>query len=437
MAMVSLGCSRNLVDAEQMLGALTHQGYVLVTDPREAEVVIVNTCGFIEAARQEALREIRAAARWKRSGRCAVLVVTGCMAQKEPDRIRRSCPEVDALVGLSKFGSIAAVVEEALAGAGPVAAISAPNMPYQEYLPRRRVTAPWTSYLKIAEGCDCACSFCTIPSIRGRFRSRAPEDIEREARALAAEGVKEINLIAEDTTHYGHDRTGRRELPDLLARLAAIDELLWIRLLYCYPTKIDRELMAALADLPRVARYLDMPLQHAHDDVLRAMNRGGSRASYLRLIDRLREQVPDICLRSTFIVGFPGERREHFEALASFLEAAALDRVGFFCYSPEPDTLAAQLSGRVPPGVARARLAELAARQECISLARNRDWIGRRLQVLVERVGDGEVTGRSFRDAPDIDGVVRIDGEATPGTVIEVTVTGAAVHDLDARVDGS
>lgn len=435
-ALVALGCAKNLVDAEQMLGVLGEAGYRFVTDLASAEVIIVNTCSFLAAAREEAIREIRAAARMKTAGVCELLVVTGCLAQKDPELIERRCPAVDVVVGVSEFPRIAELLDAARRKQGwrPVA-VSLPNLPYQEYLPRKLATPRWTAYLKIAEGCDCRCSFCTIPSIRGSFRSRPIEAVVAEATRLCADGVREVNLIAEDLTHYGQDVYGRRALADLLRALGEVPGLAWIRLLYCYPTKVDDTLIEAMAAVPQVLPYLDMPLQHASAGILKAMNRGGRSDGYLRLIAKLREAMPDICLRSTFIVGFPGEHRAEVAELADFLAAAQLDRVGFFPFSPEPGTPAATLPGQVAHGVAEARIAELAAVQASISAARQEALVGRSLTVLVEESGDGRSTGRSYRDAPEIDGVVRLAGGAEPGTLVRAVVTAAGTHDVEARIE--
>ncbi len=337
---------------------------------------------------------------------------------------------------MSEFPRIAELLDGVRRQQGwrPVA-VSLPDLPYQEYLPRKLATPRWTAYLKIAEGCDCRCSFCTIPSIRGAFRSRPVEAVVAEATRLCADGVREVNLIAEDLTHYGQDVYGRRALADLLRSLGEVPGLDWIRLLYCYPTKVDEALIEAMAEVPQVLHYLDMPLQHAAPEILKAMNRGGRQEGYLRLIGRLRAAMPDICLRSTFIVGFPGEHRGEVEQLGEFLDLAQLDRVGFFAYSPEPGTPAAELPGQVPHKVALARVAELAARQATISAARQEALLGRRLAVLVEESGDGWSTGRSYRDAPEIDGVVRLTGAAVPGTLVWAVVTGAGTHDVEARIE--
>ena len=435
-ALVALGCAKNLVDAEQMLGVLGEAGYRFVTDVAQAEVIIVNTCSFLAAAREEAIREIRAAGRQKTAGKCELLVVTGCLAQKDPALIERRCPDVDVVVGVSEFPRIAELLDEARRKQGwrPVA-VSLPDLPYQEYLPRTLATPRWTAYLKIAEGCDCRCSFCTIPSIRGAFRSRPIEAVVAEAARLARDGVREVNLIAEDLTHYGQDVYGRRALADLLRGLGAVDGLHWIRLLYCYPTKVDDHLIKAMAEVPQVVPYIDMPLQHAAPGMLKAMNRGGRKEGYLRLIGKLRSAMPEICIRSTFIVGFPGEHVAEVEELAEFLDAAQLDRVGFFAYSPEPGTSAAELPGQVPHSVAEARIAALAERQAAISAARLQALVGRRIEVLVEECGEGWSSGRSYRDAPEIDGLVRLAGEAEPGSLVTAEVVEAGTHDMLARLD--
>jgi ribosomal protein S12 methylthiotransferase len=506
--LVALGCPKNLVDAELMLGQLEERGYTLTPDARAAEVVLVNTCSFIGPAREESVQVILEAARLKQSGSCRLLLVTGCLAQQHAPELAKELPEVDAFVGVSEFPRLGEIIDAAWKGQRPIA-VAPPTLPYQEYAPRRLATPPWTAYLKIAEGCDCACTFCAIPAIRGRFRSRRPEAILAEAERLAAQGVRELNLIAEDTTHYGVDlecrslcfgaaaeaaalqreRPGVRSLlPDLLRALAQVDEIAWLRLLYCYPTKVHDELIEVIATEPKVCAYLDVPMQHGDDDVLRAMGRAGRRAGYLRLIARLRAAIPDVAIRSAFIVGFPGERRAHFENLRDFVREAELDRVGFFAYSPEPDTPAAELPHPVPPQVIQRRLEELAEVQRMVSRQRQERWVGRRMRVLIEgplpggeerekREGKGKegrkgdrgpgsgdrgrritdhgsrITdhrspptphsegrflwhGRSFRDAPGIDGVVVCESSRPliPGTFVDVQIEQASDHDLRGRV---
>jgi ribosomal protein S12 methylthiotransferase len=435
--LVALGCPKNLVDAELMLGQLEAQGYTLTPEARAAEVVLVNTCSFIGPAREESIQAILEAARLKRTGACRLLVVTGCLAQQYALELAAELPEVDAFVGVSEFPRIGEILEAAWQGQRPIA-VSPPTWEYRENAPRRLATPPWRAYLKIAEGCDGTCTFCTIPALRGRFRSRPLKEVVAEAERLAAQGVRELNLVAEDTTHYGVDLTGRPQLPALLRALAQVEGIAWLRLLYGYPTKVSEELIEVLATEPKVCAYLDLPMQHADDEMLRAMGRAGRRAGYLRLIARLREALPDIALRSAFIVGFPGERRRHFESLRDFLLQAELDRVGFFAYSPEPNTPAAALPQPVPAAVVERRMQELVEVQRRVSRRRQERWVGRRLSVLVEgpREGRSGWYGRSFREAPEVDGLVVCESPhpLTPGTFVEVQVERATDHDLYARV---
>lgn len=443
--LVALGCPKNLVDAEWMLGELEAQGYTLTAEARSAEVVLVHTCSFIGPAREESIQAILEAIELKQTGSCRVLLVTGCLAQQHALELARELPEVDAFVGVSEFPRIGEILEAALQGQRPTA-VSPPTMGPPEYVPRRLATPPWTAYLKIAEGCDGACTFCTIPAIRGRFRSRPLEALVAEAEWLAAQGVRELNLTAEDTTHYGKDLAGRRQLPELLRALSRVEGIAWLRLLYCYPTKIDEALIEVLATEPKVCAYLDLPLQHGDDEILRAMGRAGRRVSYLRLIARLREAIPDIALRSTFIVGFPGEQRKHFESLRDFLIQAELDRVGFLAYSPEPHTPAASLPHPVRSSVVERRIQELAEVQRQVSRRRQERWLGKRLQVLVEGQqreappeGPSLWHGRSFREAPEIDGVVLCESAQalTPGLFVEVLIQRATDHDLQGQVVAS
>jgi len=430
---ISLGCPKNLVDSELMLGQLVEQGYTLTPAEREAEVIVVNTCSFIGPAREEAIDTILEAARWKKEGACRWLVVTGCLVQQHRDELARALPEVDAFLGVSEFHRLGEALAALPQGQRPLL-VGPPTRPYPEHAPRCLATPPWTAYLKIAEGCDGVCTFCTIPQIRGPFRSRPPEAVLAEAERLAHQGVKELILVAEDTTQYGHDLAGRRLLPELLRDLASIAGVRWLRLLYAYPTRVDDRLIDVLATEPKVCAYLDLPLQHGDNAILKAMGRAGRRESYLRLIARLRERIPDLALRSTFIVGFPGETRARFEALGDFLLQAQLDRVGFFLYSPEPGTPAAARPGRVSERTAARRLEELSQLQADISTRRNERFVGRTLTVLLETWSPEEKAwrGRSYRDAPDIDGCVYVQADPAlqPGHFVEVRITRAGVHDL-------
>jgi ribosomal protein S12 methylthiotransferase len=433
---ISLGCPKNLVDTEVMLGLLRAAGFSIVTDPERAEVLLVNTCCFIAPAREESAQALAEAAAHRRSGKTRALVCAGCWPEMDAGYLRRQFPEIDALMGPGEVAKIVAIVRQALAGEAKGRRLSPPSSYlYHERAPRLRATLPWTAYLKIAEGCDHRCRFCVIPRLRGRYRSRAIEAIVQEARGLAAEGVREINLIAQDTTAYGRD-LGGADAARLLTALAAIEPLHWIRLLYTFPSRITSRLIEVMAREASICKYIDVPFQHADRDLLRSMGRPGDGDSYLRLIARLRSAMPDIAIRSTFLVGLPGESERAFERLLAFLEAAQLDRAGAFCYSPEAGTPAAEMPEQVPSEVAQARYHRLMARQQAISLARNQGWVGREMEVLIESRGParGQWVGRSFRDAPEIDGSVLVKGgRLRAGQFVRARVIEAQPYDLVAR----
>jgi ribosomal protein S12 methylthiotransferase len=402
---ISLGCAKNLVDTEVMLGHLDRSGCTYVRDPAEADVLVVNTCSFIGPAREESVQAILEAAEHKKKGRVRRLVVAGCLVQRYADELKDSLPEVDAFIGLDELHRIVESVEP---GAGPDGGDAAvPTWGPSRYLyddatPRRLATPPWTAYVKIAEGCDHTCSFCPIPSFRGAFRSRAPESVLAEARRLAAEGALEINLIAQDSSHYGRD-LGIDEGPAaLLEGLDAIEELRWIRLHYLYPNTITPRLIETMARLPRVARYVDLPLQHAHSDTLARMLRGGSATGHLRLIEKFRDAMPDVAVRTTLIVGFPGETDDEFRALLDFV---------------------------------REQVMEL---QREIAFENNRLRVGRTVDVLVEGAHaetEHLLAGRMSTQAPDVDGQVLInDGTAPPGRIVPVELTDTAGYDLVGRI---
>lgn len=423
--MIALGCPKNLVDAELMMGSLIQQGYIITPHPEEADVLIVNTCSFIGEARRESLEAIQEATAWKRKGRCQRVVVTGCLPQLLGEALLQDLPGVDAVLGVGEIHRLPQLLA-ALDGEGR-AVVEEPKAPYPESLPRLLATPPWSAYLKIAEGCDLKCTFCIIPRIRGPFRSRPPEAIVAEAQRLARQGVREVILVAEDTTYYGHDLAGRPLLVELLKSLSAIEGLAWIRLLYTYPARIDEELIEAMSSLPKVCAYLDVPFQHGDDEILRRMGRQGRREEYLALVRRLREALPDIALRSTFILGFPGEGRNHFRRLLSFLEEAQLEWVGFFRYSREPWAPSSRFPGQVPSRIVERRLEEACALQQRIALERQRRWLGRILPVLVEAAPPREGglwRGRSPREAPEIDGHVEF-SSSTPlalGSIVPVCI---------------
>jgi ribosomal protein S12 methylthiotransferase len=440
--MISLGCAKNLVDSEVMLGHLEACGWEFVRDPAEAEVIVVNTCSFIGPAREESIQAILEAAEYKKTGRLERLVVAGCMVQRYPEELRRELPEVDAFVNLDELDRI---VEAAYAGRRAPAPEGstrpqAARFLYDHGTPRRLATPPWSAYVKIAEGCDHTCAFCAIPSFRGAFRSRDRESVLHEARDLAERGVREINLIAQDSSHYGRDLGLREGLAQLLLDLDAIEALRWVRVHYLYPNSVTERLIETLARGRRILDYVDLPLQHAHRNVLERMRRGGSAETHLRLLSRFRAAMPDATLRSTFIVGFPGETDDEFDALLGFLRDARFDHVGAFAYSHEENTPALQLADDVPEPVKQERLDRLMSCQQPIAFERNRERVGRLEEVLVEGSHadtDHLLVGRTRGQAPDVDGQVLInDGEARPGEFVRVKLTDAAGYDLVGGIVG-
>jgi ribosomal protein S12 methylthiotransferase len=434
--MVSLGCPKNRVDSEIMLGELARRGYEVVGDVEQAETVVINTCAFIEEAKQESIDAILEMVGRKGVGVERVLVA-GCMVNRYGEELAREIPEIDGFVGLDQLREVGEVVQ---LGGGPP--LPAPSHLVFDHTAPRLLTTRGYAYLKVAEGCNNPCTFCAIPIWRGRFRSRTIASLVEEARQLAEAGAVELNLIAQDTTRYGEDLgLGRHGLVRLVEALLAGTDIPWIRFLYAYPTTLDPDLLRLMGSERRFCSYLDMPLQHSHGDLLTAMRRGGDAARYLRLLDRARELAGDVFLRSTFIVGFPGETEEHFRDLLGFVERAQLDHLGAFAYSPEPGTPAAGLGARVPRQVARRRLRQLLEAQRPIALARRQRLLGRRLEVLVEGVcAETELLleGRHQGMAPEIDGRLLInDGEAAPGTLAEVEIEEAYADDLVGRLVGS
>jgi len=434
---ISLGCPKNLVDTEVMLGLLRQAGFALATETARADILLVNTCCFIAEARAEATEAIEEALAWRRTPRAKVLVVAGCWPQSDPHHLRQHFPEIDAMLGPGDVPNIVRIVERALGGEAVAPAAPPEAFLYDDTTPRLRTTPPWTAYLKIADGCGHRCRFCVIPRLRGPYRSRGLESVVGEAEVMVQEGVREINLVAQDTTAYGRE-TKEADLAGLLSRLAQFDELHWIRTLYAYPTSITPCLIETMATQEKVCKYLDIPLQHADREILRSMGRPGEAESYLKLIADLRAAMPDIALRSAFIVGYPGEGEAEFRRLLEFLEAAQLDRAGAFVYSREAGTPAAELEPQVPPDVAEARRHEVMALQQRISLARNRAWVGRELEVLIEGHGERRTwVGRSFRDAPEIDGLVYVRVGAKPlrpGQFVAAKISNAQAYDLVGRI---
>ena len=436
-SLVSLGCPKNLVDSEGAVGEILQAGHEIVTDQSRAQVVVVNTCAFIESARQESFEAIGEAVEHKVRGHCQGVIVIGCLSQRYKQEIIEAEPEVDAVLGVGHAGKLVETIASVLAGDTVIDAARPPHE-WVEHAARIQSTPPWTAYIKIADGCDNRCAYCAIPDIRGPFRSRPDSLIIDEARKLADSGVKELILVGQDLTQFGADRGQTNCLPHLLEKLSKIDSLHWIRVLYCYPTKVTPELIAVVASSPKVVKYMDIPFQHGDDTILRAMNRRGGADDYLRLVDDLRSACPEIALRSSFIVGFPGETGSAFDNLLAFVERIQFDRVGVFTYSREQGTPAFELPGQVRQGVADARRDTLMRLQQRISLQRNRSLIGKKMEVLLEGCSDKGVFGRSYRDAPEIDGLVYLPTvKANSGDFVEATVTEAGEYDLFAGLPTS
>ncbi len=438
--MVSLGCPKNLVDSEVMLGILARHGYEVTPRADEAEVIVVNTCSFIESAKQESIDAILAMAEHKKTGSARRLVVAGCLAERYRREILEEIPEVDFVIGTNELEHVL----EACQSTGQRRTPDHPFDPYlyTEFTPRLLATPPYSAYLKIAEGCDHPCAFCVIPQMRGRFRSRPPESILREARHLAARGVRELTLVGQDTTSYGADLGLRDGLANLLRELGRIPELVWVRFLYCYPNRLTDELIAAVAETPKVAKYFDIPLQHASAPVLRRMKRGSNGGQFLRMVEKIRRMVPAVTLRTTMIVGFPGETEDDFCALLDFVSAAQFDHLGVFTYSNEEHSASYHLPDPVPAAIARRRQRRLLAAQRRISRRRLRQKVGQRCPVLVE--GPAEQTpwllrGRLESQAPEIDGQVLIHdyagAEPRVGEFRWAAITGSADYDLLARLE--
>ena len=443
--MVSLGCPKNLVDSEVMMGLLARQGYELTSDSQSADVLIVNTCGFIDSARQESVDTILEMAQLKQTGKLQRLIVAGCLVERYREELQREIPDIDACIGVNQLKEIESAVESNGHRILPVYSegTSAPELfLYDETTPRLRATAPYTSYVKIAEGCDHTCAFCIIPKLRGVFRSRSPESILKEVEMLAAQGVKEFVLISQDTTTYGGDLNLQDGLAKLVDSIAAVSGVEWVRFLYCYPTAITEELLDVMARRPNVCKYFDIPLQHASRRVLQRMRRGGNRESYEQLIKRIRDRVPGVAVRTTFIVGFPGEREEDFEELVDFVRAVEFDRVGVFTYSDEENSAAFELDGKVDHAVAKKRERSLMKEQARISRRRNRRLVGSRVRVLLEgksKESDLLLEGRMESQAPEIDGCVLINDvpegvEPRSGDFVTVEITEAHEYDLIGHV---
>ncbi len=430
---VSLGCDKNLVDSERMLGMLSEKGFAFTDDENQADIVVVNTCCFIGDAKEESINTLLQMSQLKEEGRIQVLIAAGCLAQRYREEIQKEIPQVDAVIGTMAIADIADAVEKALGG-------KARN--YYEDINARPVaegkrvvtTGGHFAYLKIAEGCDKHCTYCIIPKVRGSYRSIPMESLLKEAEQLAEEGVKELILVAQETTLYGVDLYGKKTLPTLLERLAEIDGISWIRLLYCYPEEITDELVQVIATQPKVCHYLDIPIQHASDSILRRMGRKTNKKELEGQIKKLREKIPDICLRTTLISGFPGETQEDFEELYRFVNEMEFDRLGVFAYSQEEDTPAAVMPDQVEESVKEARRDELMELQQEIAFEKAEAMVGRILTVMIEgKVADEDVyVGRTYKDAPGVDGYLFVNTSASlmTGDFVKVRVTGSNEYDL-------
>ncbi len=426
-AIVTLGCPKNQVDSEAMASLVEGQGLRLATEPSRADVIIVNTCGFIEPARQESFRELRSLAAGKRRGQR--VVAAGCLAELNPGLLMAEVPGLDGVLGTKRWHEIGEFIRAlSLKPTRPPVWTGESPLPFPS---PDRAPAGATAYVKIAEGCSGPCAFCTIPRIKGPFRSRPSAEIIAETADLVRRGYEEIILVAQNTTFYGRDRGEAEGLAHLVGEvLAASPELPWLRLMYTYPQHISDLLLETMAADPRICHYVDLPLQHAHPDVLRRMRRPSDPEAVLRLIERLRTAMPDVALRTAFIVGFPGETEAEFEALVEFVREVKFDHLGVFSYSPEPGTPAYDLEPSVPESVTEERSARLMEEQQSLSLAINASLVGRELPVLVEGNGDGISVGRTYRDAPEVDGLAIIAGEFDPGQFVQARVTRGLEYDL-------
>lgn len=429
---VSLGCPKNLVDSETMLGLIHEEKYEITNDPSEAEIIIVNTCGFIESAKEESINTILQMAEYKKSGSCKYIIVTGCLSQRYAEELFSELPEADAIAGVEVYDEIGSIIKRVMNGERFIMLErSKPDVIYtskETFLPRILTTPSYTAYLKIAEGCDNCCSYCAIPKIRGPYRSKPMEQVLKEAKALADNGVKELIVVAQDTTRYGEDLPGGKLLlADLLKELNKIESLKWIRVMYCYPNNFTDELIETFASLDKVCKYVDLPLQHASNRLLASMNRYDTREEVETLLAKLRKRIPGIVIRTTFIVGFPGETDADFEELKEFVEQQRFENAGVFAYSQEDGTVAGAMPNQIPDEIKQERYHELMALQAQISEEIHKDTEGQTLEVLVEGIeedGSGLHYGRSYREAPDIDGLVFIEnpGDIKPGCFVKVNI---------------
>lgn len=429
----TLGCSKNQVDSEMMLGLFQGAKYLRAATPEEADIILVNTCGFIEKAKEESIETILSLAELRSSGSCKALLVTGCLAERYADELSKEIPEVDAFIGTTQFDQVVTVAHQVMGQHQTVIVTGDIDKELDDSIQRVLLSPSYTAFLKIAEGCDNFCTYCIIPKLRGKYRSRELEDIVREAEGLAKQGIKELVVIAQDTTRYGQDKYGESRLPQLLERLNGIQGLEWIRLQYCYPDAITDALVEAIRSLDKVCKYIDIPIQHCNDTILKRMNRHTSRAQILDVISKLRTAIPEIAIRTTLIVGFPGETEAQFEELMAFVEENRFERLGAFAYSQEEDTPAALLDGQIDEDVKQERLNRLMALQQSVSLGNQERWVGKTLKALIEEKVEGESVyiGRTQFDSPEVDGCIYVNTAAAlkPGEILLVRVTDAMEYE--------
>jgi len=430
---ITLGCAKNEVDSEEIAGVLAEKGFRIEGDRLGTDVTIINTCGFLEASQRESIETIKKAVRSKGKGK---VIVAGCLSQRLGAELQRLAPGADAYIGVGQMGRFNEIVQNVFQATDPLLDITPPQHRWADIETRARTGRPWSAYLKISEGCDHQCTFCTIPSFRGGHQSKPIERVIQESKFLAKTGAKEINLIAQDVTQYGFDLYKQFTLPKLLRELNEVEGIEWIRLLYFYPNRLTDEVIEAMATLTKVLPYIDIPLQHTHPDVLRRMKRPWDGERYLRLFEKLRVAMPDCTIRTTFIVGFPGETEAEFQNMLQFTRDAELDRVGAFLFSRESGTPSHELPNQVPLKIKKERYEKLMRAQQRISKQKNENWVGKELSVLIDEAKDGWSAGRSFRDAPEIDGMVFVEGELELGTIQPVRVTQAAEYDLYAEPFG-
>lgn len=434
---VSLGCAKNLVDTEVMLGMLTSNNIQITDNPAEADIIIVNTCTFIDSAKEESISTILQMAEYKKNGNCKSLIVAGCLGQRYKEDLLAELPEVNAIIGTAAWHRIVEAINLTYNDRGRAIFIDDLNTIYDEKMPRVSTTPFYSAYVKIAEGCNNCCSYCIIPKVRGHFRSRLVESIVSEVRSLVEQGVKEINLIAQDTTSYGRDIHNEPHLTFLLKELVKIDGLKWIRLLYCYPKYFTNELIEIIANEPKICKYIDLPLQHCNNEILKAMHRQDTREDIERLLSTIRERISGVTIRTSLIVGFPGETDAQFQELKNFVSSQRFDRLGVFTYSQEEDTTAANLPNQISEEVKQERYHELMSLQCKISEELNQAMEGKLLDLLIEQATDQEnvFIGRSYREAPDIDGQIFIENAAnsTPGSFIRAKVVQGFTYDLVAE----